>query len=114
MIRDSCSEKEKQPNKLPAAYCQRRLITSANFRPGNIVDNVISETWEVLFGRAICTMSVSGVSLLSLAATFTALSSSPRTNYLKLMKVDFLKVKRFQLFAFQVVYEVVLACSVEL
>lgn len=75
---------------------------------------MISETWEVLFGPAICTVSVSGVSLLSLAATFTALSSSPRTNYLKLMKVDFLKVKCFQLFAFQVVYEVVLACSVEL
>lgn len=85
----SCTEEEKQSNKLPATYCQQLLITSANFRPGNPVDNVISETWEASFGCAVCTRSVSGVLLLLLAATFCLLSSPPRTNYLKLMKVDF-------------------------
>lgn len=68
--------------------------------PGNIVDNVISETWEVSFGRAMCTISVSGVSLLSLAATFTGLSPSPRTNYLKLMKVDFFLSKMLSVVCF--------------
>lgn len=85
----SCTEKEKQSHKLPTAYCQQLLITSANFRPGNLVDNVISETREASFGCAICILSVSGVLLLLLAAAFSVLSSPPRTNYLKLMKVDF-------------------------
>lgn len=74
---------------------------------------MISATWEALLGGAICTVSVSGVSLLSFATTFTTLSSSPRTNYLELMKVAF-KSKCFQLLAFQVVYEAVLPRSVEL
>lgn len=72
---------------------------------------MLSETLEVLLGAAICTVSVSGVSLLSLATTFTTLSSSPRTNYLELMEVV---LRSKMLLAFEVVYEVVLSCSAEL
>lgn len=83
---ESCSKKQKQSKKLPAANSSWWLQLISG--PANIDDNVISETWEV-FIPAISTISVSGVSLLSLVATFTASSSSPWTNCLKLMKADF-------------------------